>query len=114
MIVQFRVYRDLTIRCWSLNVEGSSFYSPTPRRLRRPTTQTYSFWGLGLNLVYGFLLSFKFVHAARAGQGKGRAGRGQGRGGQSAKKQGQGAGRAPQQPVGGLGPKHPNREFFGQ
>ena len=44
--VQFRVCRDLTIRCWSLNVEGSSFLlsHPTPSE-----TQTYSFQGLALN-----------------------------------------------------------------
>ena len=37
-IVQFRVYRDLTIRCWSLNVEGSSFLlsHPMPSEAAKP------------------------------------------------------------------------------
>ena len=37
-IVQFRVYRDLTIRCWSLNVDGSSFLPshPTPSEAAKP------------------------------------------------------------------------------
>ena len=37
-IVYFRVYRDLTICCWSLNIEGSSFLlsHPTPSEAAKP------------------------------------------------------------------------------
>ena len=36
--VNLRVYRDLTIRCWSLNVEGFSFLlsHPTPSEAAKP------------------------------------------------------------------------------
>ena len=41
VIVHFRVYRDLTTCCWSLNIEGSSFLlsHPTPHAVRRQRGQ---------------------------------------------------------------------------
>ena len=70
--VQFRVYRNLTIRCWSLNVEGSSFLlsHPTPSEAAKPPkpipfrVQTHS--------MAFFFLSKPFLRQAsrlgRAGQ----------------------------------------------
>ena len=65
-IVHFRVYRDLTICCWSLNIEGSSFLlsHPTPSEAAKPPKPS-------------FLLSFEIVLKVRkAGPGQGRAGQG--------------------------------------
>ena len=71
--VQFRVYRDLMIRCWSLNVEGSSFYSPTPRRLRRQNHPNLVLLGFSSKLIVwlsSFFQNRSQKQAGRAGQGR--------------------------------------------
>ena len=76
-IVQFRVYRDLTIRCWSLNVDGSSFLlsHPTPSEAAKPP-KPIPFQGLALNSsMASSFLSNSFTQQE---QGKVRAGQGQG------------------------------------
>ena len=53
MIVQFRVYGSLTVRCWSPKVVGSFFFLifPPPRRLRRPNHPNLFLLGFSSKLI---------------------------------------------------------------
>ena len=80
VIVHFRVYRDLTICCWSLNIEGSSFLfsHPTPSEAAKPP-KPIPFRGFSSKLIL-WLSSF-FQNRPRGSRGPRRGARG-GPGGQ--------------------------------
>ena len=85
--MHFRVYRDLTICCWSLNIEGSSFLLSHPTPSRRPNHPNLFLLGFSSKLIL-WLSSFfqnrsqgsQAERAVRQGQGgQGRAGQERGR-----------------------------------